>query len=197
MSHKIDVALTGTGLSRHYTRQPSVERWPWSICSTRLLSFTPVFEFIQTCINPLHSCRTCTWKKAEVVSDRLTFHHLDYLNPNRFKHFAKPKDNGLPIDLCSVQMFSCVCQNVHCRLLHRLQPSLAADKRKHKLIRTASPLLNRHKRTPLILSKEQLAIKSVYLTSFSYLVQVVNFSIFLRRVNQVYGILVDCFWCPF
>lgn len=115
VSHKIDVAFTGTGSKRHKARQPSMKRWPQNIRSTRPLSFTPVFEFIQTCINPLYSCRNCTWKKkkAEVVSDRLTFHHLGYLNPNRLKHFAKPKDNGLPIDLCSVQMFSCVCAKMY------------------------------------------------------------------------------------
>lgn len=144
MSHKIDVAFRGTGTNRHKNETAKHEKMTIEHSfHLPFIFYTCVWihpnlhkSFIQ--LSKLHLKK----KKAEVVSDRLTFHHLEYLNPSRLKHFAKPKDNGLPIDLCSVQMFSCVCAK---RYTAGCLQCLAADKL--KVSSTRSPLLNRHKET--------------------------------------------------
>lgn len=164
-----------------------------------------MFEFIQTYINPLHSCRDRTWKKAEVVSDGLTFHHSEYLNPNRFKHFAKPTDNGLRIDLCSVQMFSRVPKCTLQIALYRLPQFLATEKLKNNILGMSGLLWNLLSNNTLwymSLDKEQLAACTNWSTEFNFSFlfffckQAVKCSI-LQELIKFPVFPLDCFRCLF
>ena len=163
-----------------------------------------MFEFIQTYINPLHSCRDRTWKKAEVVSDGLTFHHSEYLNPNRFKHFAKPTDNGLRIDLCSVQMFSRVPKCTLQIALYRLPQFLATEKLKNNVLGMSGLLWNLLSNNTLwymSVDKEQLAACTNWSTefnfSFFFVNKQLNAAYFWKELIKFPVFPLDCFRCLF